>query len=237
MTRSASTILIATMFCLAPSACGGEPAPKVKKGGEDEAPNAADNVKFELPAPPDFDEGKVAEKWEDNTWSIYGLRKNLDENVKSGEAGNTVEVKGYVLEIYEPTPCPEGERCVMGKQPHIWITDKADQQGRKRAMMVVGYRFPIKDYEAKTWEKEPEVTFEKGKQYTFRGEFKRNSSTGFSHSQGLLEFKFYRALNAAGVEDWVAPKNSAWHPLTLALQEEQTRKTMEKMAKDAKKNK
>lgn len=242
MTRSASKFLIAPLLCLtpwmAPWGCGGEPAPKINKGADDDAPTAADNVKFELPPPPDFDEGKVAEKWDDGTWSVYGLRKELDENIKTGEAGNTVDVKGYVLEIYEPTPCPENERCIMGKQPHIWIVDKADQQGRKRAMMVVGYRFSIKEADAKTWEKEPEVTFEKGKQYTFRGEFKRTSSTGFSHSQGLLEFKYYRAINpATGAEDWIAPKNSAWHPLTLKMEEERNRKMMENMAKDAKKNK
>src|SRR5690606_41206985 len=67
MMRSASMILIMTALCVAPIACGGEPAPKVKKSQEDEGPSAADNVKFELPAPPDFDEGKVAEKWEDRS--------------------------------------------------------------------------------------------------------------------------------------------------------------------------
>ncbi|MBL8974676.1 MAG: hypothetical protein JNK56_29040, partial [Myxococcales bacterium] len=64
MTRTSSISLLTAFFCLSLVACGKE-APKVKKTGEEDAPNAADNVKVELPPPPDFDEGKVPEKADD----------------------------------------------------------------------------------------------------------------------------------------------------------------------------
>ena len=237
MMRSAFTLLITTALCMAP-ACGGEPAPKVKKSQEDEGPSAADNVKFELPPPPDFDEGKVAEKREDGAWSIYGLRKEIEENVKIGDAGQEIEVKGFVQDIYEPPVCPEGEKCPVGKQPHIWITDKADEKGKKRAMMVVGYRFTIPDYDAKRWEKIPDVVFEKGKQYTFKGKFRRFSDQGFADARGLLEFLYYKAPDpATGQEGWVAPRNAPWHPLELLRVEEEQRKLVEKVNKDAAKKK
>ena len=224
MTRSSSIPLLTALFCLSLAGCGKE-APKVKKTGEEDAPNAADNVKVELPPPPDFDEGKVAEKHEDGSWSVYGLRKALDENVKQGEAGVEVEVKGFVQDIYEPPVCPQGEQCPPGKQPHVWITDKADDKGKKRAMMVVNYAFTIPEYDVPRWKN------------TFKGKFKRFSDSGFADARGLLDFVAYKAIDPkTGVEGWVAPPGAAWHPLEELRQEEEQKKLIDKVNKDAGKN-
>ena len=236
MTRTSSISLLTAFFCLSLVACGKE-APKVKKTGEEDAPNAADNVKVELPPPPDFDEGKVPEKADDGAWSVYGLRKSLDENVKQGEAGVEIEVRGYVQDIYEPPVCPEGEQCAPGKQPHVWITDKPDDKGKKRAMMVVNYAFTIPEYDVKRWEKVPSVMLAKGQQYTFKGKFKRFSDSGFADARGLLDFVAYKAKDAVtGVEAWVAPPGAAWHPLEILRQEEEQKALIEKVNKDAAKN-
>lgn len=236
MTRSSSIPLLTAFFCLSLAGCGKE-APKVKKTGEEDAPNAADNVKVELPPPPDFDEGKVAEKYDDGAWSVYGLRKNLDENVKQGEANVEIEVRGFVQDIYEPPVCPEGEQCPPGKQPHVWITDKAEDKGKKRAMMVVNYAFTIPEYDVKRWKDVPSVMLERGKQYTFKGKFKRFSDSGFADARGLLDFIAYKATDPkTGQEGWVAPPGAAWHPLEIARQEEDQKKLIEKVNKDAAKN-
>jgi hypothetical protein len=236
MTRTSSIPLLTAFFCLSLVACGKE-APKVKKTGEEDAPNAADNVKVELPPPPDFDEGKVAEKHEDGAWSVYGLRKALDENVKQGEAGTEIEIKGFVQDIYEPPVCPEGEQCPPGKQPHVWITDKAEDKGKKRAMMVVSYAFTIPEYDVKRWKDVPSVMLEKGKQYTFKGKFKRFSDSGFADARGLLDFVAYKAVDPkTGTEGWVAPPGAPWHPLEILRQDEEQKKLIEKVNKDAAKN-
>ena len=236
MTRTSSISLLTAFFCLSLVACGKE-APKVKKTGEEDAPNAADNVKVELPPPPDFDEGKVPEKADDGAWSVYGLRKSLDENVKQGEAGVEIEVRGYVQDIYEPPVCPEGDTCPPGKQPHVWITDKPDDKGKKRAMMVVNYAFTIPEYDVKRWEKVPSVMLAKGQQYTFKGKFKRFSDSGFADARGLLDFVAYKAKDpVTGVESWVAPPGAAWHPLEILRQEEEQKALIEKVNKDAAKN-
>jgi hypothetical protein len=201
------------------------------------------NVKVELPASPDFDEGRAAVKWEgdpDDAYSIYGLRKDIDDRLKEGEAGEKIVVKGWVQEIYVPPECPEGQLCPPGKQPHFWITDFAEEKGKKRAMMVVNYYFPIPDWDEatkETWKDQPLVVVEVGKQYTIKGEFKRFSSSGFAHDNGLLEFNSYKAPNpdpASGGElIWIYPPNCDWHPLTIAQQEAQNAEMQEKMAKDA----
>ena len=236
MTRSSSIPLLTAFFCLGLVGCGKE-APKVKKTAAEDAPTAADNVKVELPPPPDFDEGKVAPKYDDGAWSVYGLRKDLDANVKAGEDGAEIEVRGYVQDIYQPPACVEGEPCVPGKQPHVWITDKADDKGKKRAMMVVNYAFTIPEYDIKRWKDVPNVVLNKGQQYTFKGKFKRFSDTGFADARGLLDFIAYKGVDPkTGVEGWIAPPGAAWHPLTVAAEEEAQKALIDKVNKDAAKN-
>jgi hypothetical protein len=226
-------------FVLALGGC----AEKVEETGpqEEELPN----IKVELPPSPNFDEGVAPLQYEedaDKPYSIYGLRKDIDDRLKEGEAGKEVIVKGWVQEIYVPPACPEGQLCPPGKQPHFWITDGQDSQGKKRAMMVVNYYFPIPEWDTATldmWKDVPLVVIEVGKQYTIKGKFKRFSDTGFAHDNGLLEFVSYKVPNPdpkavnPGELVWIAPPNSSWHPQTIAQQEAANAEMMAKMQKDA----
>ncbi|NVB41505.1 hypothetical protein G6O69_26945 [Pseudenhygromyxa sp. WMMC2535] len=197
------------------------------------------NIQVELPGSPDFDEARAPVRYEDETYSIFGLRKDIDENLKRGESGEEVIVKGWVQEIYVPPECPEGELCPPGKQPHFWITDKADSKGKKRAMMVVNYYFPIPEWDEDTqklWEEEPLVVVELGKEYTIKGKFKRFSDSGFAHDNGLLEFVSYKVTDPeSGEETWISPPNSSWHPKTVAMEEEQNREMQDRMREEAEK--
>jgi len=204
---------------------------EVKTDDKDEAPET--NVKVQLPPSPNFDEGKAPEKWEDGSWSIYGLRGKLDENVKAGETGSEIDIKGWVQEIYVAPPCPEKEVCAPPKQPHIWITDNQGEQGKKRAMMVVNYRFQIPEHQAKLWKDVPQILLEKDKHYTFKGKFKQFSDTGFSYDRGLLEFLAYKPLDpTTGAEGagWVHPPGAPWHPISIAETEKQNAELAEKAA-------
>lgn len=202
-------------------ACDNAEKPADLEDPEEEAAGAP--VKVSLPPAPDFDEGKSPETWEDGSHSIYGLRKELEQNVKEGEAGKEIEVKGYVQDIYVAPECPEGEVCPPPKQPHVWVTDKPDEKGKKRAMMVVAYRFTIPDWDAKRWKDQPDVILEKDKRYTFKGKFKQFSDTGFAFDRGLLEFVAYKPHDPeTGQElaNWVYPPGAAWHPLEVQRIEE-----------------
>lgn len=195
-------------------------------------------VKVSLPPAPNFDEGKAPEQWEDGSWSIWGLRRDIDKHVAEGESNQEVIVQGWVQEIYEPPACPEGG-CPPPKQPHVWITDQEGVEGKKRAMMVVNYRMQIPEWQAKDWKGQPDVILEKGKRYTFKGIFAQFSGTGFSADNGLLEFRAYKPTEPAidpatklPVE-WVAPPGAAWHPLTIQQQEESNKKLADAAAKTA----
>ena len=193
-------------------------------------------MKVELPAPPDFDEGKSPETWDDGSYSIYGLRRKLDENVKDGAAGKEILIKGYIQDVYVAPECPEGEVCPPPKQPHVWITDKPGENGKKRAMMVVNYRFTIPEWDAKRWKDEPDVVLEKGKQYSFKGKFKRFSDTGFAYDRGLLEFVAYKPYDLETGQElptWVYPPGAPWHPLEVARQEEENAQLAEKAKESA----
>jgi hypothetical protein len=229
MKRLFQTTVLPTLLCLSIGCDKGEA--KEKKVDEDVATESA--VKVELPPTPNFEEGKVDEKYPDGAWSIYGLRQELDENIKAGEAGQEIEVRGYIQEIYEPPECEE-EPCPPGKQPHVWITDHEGQEGKKRAMMVVSYSFTIPEWDAKRWKDVPNVVLNKGKQYTFKGRFKRFSDQGFADDRGLLEFIAYKDINPATEQmEWIYPPGAAWHPLELARQEEDQKKLIEAANKAA----
>jgi hypothetical protein len=195
------------------------------------------DIKVELPASPNFDEARAPEKWDDGDYSIFGLRLNIDDRLKEGESGQEIVLKGWVQEIYVPPVCPEGELCPPGKQPHFWITDAKDEQGKKRAMMVVNYSFPIPEWDEATlelWKDVPQVIVEVGKQYKIKGKFMRFSGSGFAHDNGLLEFISYEAADpVTGEMVWIAPPNSAWHPQTILAQEAENKEMMDKMAADA----
>jgi len=236
MTRIVPRSLVATLLSLTFVMAGCDKGEKKdKKPDEDEASAADQGLTVQLPARPDFNEGKIDERYNDNVWSIYGLRKSLDENVKAGDAGAEIEVRGYVQEIYQAPVC-EGNvaLCPPGKQPHFWITDRPDDAGKKRAMMVVSYAFSIPEWEAKTWKDVPNVIINKGEQYTIKGRFKRFSDSGFADDRGLVEFIAYKATDPkTGMEGWIYPPGAAWHPINKAAEEEQQRKLIEAASKAA----
>ena len=190
------------------------------------------NVQVGLPPPPNFDDARAPEKWDDGSYSIFGLRNEIDERVKEGDAGTEVEVTGFVQEIYVPPECdPEDPFCDLGKQPHFWVVDKADQQGKKRAMMVVNYRFKIPEFEADMWKDEVQPMVEVGKKYKFKGKFKRFSDTGFAANNGLFEFvAVWQKDEETGAESWVYPPAAPFHPKAVAAMEEQQRELAEKAA-------
>ena len=204
-------------------------------------PEALPNIQVQLPVSPKFAPAEVPVRWEDDAdaaYSIYGLRKDIDDRLAEGERGQTVIVKGWVQEVFLPPECPAGQLCRPTKQAHFWITDAEGDQGKKRAMMVVNHEFPIPEWDIDTQEMfadQPRVTVEVGKRYTIEGKFKRISNTGFSHRDGLLEFHAYRAPKpgSPGEQDWIYPPNAAWHPLTVAAVEAQNAELQALMAKQA----
>ncbi len=191
------------------------------------APTPSD-VTVVLPPVPTHRDLDVSDQYPDEVWSIAGVRNHLDSHVRDGDAGKTVEIRGWVQQIYEPPTCPEGQVCPPAKQPHLWITDTKDERGLRRALLVVNYAFTIPEWEAKMWKGVPEVTLEVGKQYTIRGKVRLFSDTGFAHQDGLLEFVAYQPKKSG---DFIAPPGSPWHPLEQQRQEQVNADLRARMAK------
>lgn len=200
---------------------------------EDEDPHAVtsgegDSVKLQLPPSPVFVEANAPKQYSDGAFSINGLRHEIDANVQDGDAGVEIRLRAYVLEVYVPPECLDVEGCPPAKQPHVWVVDDPGQRGKRQAMMVTNYRFPTPEWDAKRWKGQSDVILEAGKQYTFKGKFKRFSDTGFASDRGLLEFIAYEQPASGGGTRWVYPPSAPWHPLEVARMEEENAAMTEK---------
>jgi hypothetical protein len=143
-------------------------------------------IKVDLPPPPSFAASDIPEKYPDGVNTIRGLRRNKmkfcdgQPNQKPAEQcflNKEVNVRGYLLEVYQCPVCPKGQTCKLCDQPHFFLGDKADTK-KEKALMVVDYLAPK--------QKPPVLTV--GKQYDIAGSFSINSPTGFGSSEGLMVF-------------------------------------------------
>lgn len=179
-----------------------------------------------LPTAPKLPNAGAGARYDDGAWTIAGIRDELDEQVRKGDAGEEITLRGWVSQIYMPPSCPEGQVCPPAKQPHLWLTDFEGERGLRRALLVVNYAFTIPEWEASLWKDAPQVVLEVGRQYTLRGKVRRFSDSGFAHSDGLLEFVAYRPSEAD--KEWVYPPGASWHPIIIARQEEENRTLRER---------
>lgn len=134
-------------------------------------------IKVNLPPPPSFTKPATPEKYPDNTWSVYGVRRRMADNLDQ-----TVRVKAYLIEYYQ-CPCPEGkttDTCTC-ELPHFWLGDDATTQ-KDKALLVAD--MPYNDLGKKL-----DLKVEQGKQYIVEGVFARQSNTGFAASDGLVIYK------------------------------------------------
>lgn len=240
-----TAFLLGCAACKAPTMPASDPAsPRVSDRNEgavqpdgprpltiaDEDPDAprtpSSGLQVQLPPSPNFDDADVAKRYDDGAFSIRGLRDDVDGNVADGDAGKEVVVRAWVQEVYVPPKCPSGAACPPPKQPHIWVTDREGERGKKRAMLVVNYRFAIPEWDAKRWKGQPTVELEAGKRYTFKGKFRRFSDTGFAFAGGLLEFVAYKKKTR-----WVAPPGAPWHPIEIRRMEREDAALADKAAK------
>jgi hypothetical protein len=127
-----------------------------------------------------------------------------------------VSVLGYIVEVYQPPECPEGERCPLPSAPHMWIADTAGEAEAGKRLMVVGYAEnqaaideAIKEAErGRTPEPIPGVPpiptdFAVGAKVKVNGRFTRVSGMGFNNSEGLLDYRGHETL-----EPVAAPEGS-----------------------------
>ena len=168
---------IVLLFGLAVCGCPSSGESGASIGGNDDTEQVqAPNIKVNLPPSPSFQKEHAPERYTDQSYSVYGVRRNIKTTLNQ-----QVRVKGYLIEVYECPPCAKGATCKNCDKPHLWLGDRANSP-KEESMMVTD--LPKEDPETKK-----KVTFEAGQQYFFSGTFAKQSSTGFSHSEGLLMYQ------------------------------------------------
>ena len=158
---------------LAVIGCGGSGT------GQSLAETGPENVpplKLELPPPPKFDRPKVPQVYPDQTLSVYGVRKGMEEHL-----GKEVRVKAVVVEVYQCPTCKRGTKCPPCDLPHFWVGDKRETP-REEALLVADLPYDDRG-------KYKKLRLDEGQTIVIAGTFTKQSNTGFSSSEGLLVYK------------------------------------------------
>ncbi len=151
-------------------------------------------------------------QYPDATWSVYGLRKRLRQNINE-----EVRIKAFIVKIFVPEPCPEGRTCPPPPMPHLWLGDDVDESSDRRLLRVVGYAQSqlemdqAREDAAKNRNPTPEeeaaglppiiYDWQQGQRYIVKGRFTRSSGTGFASSEGLLEYQEHSCLDCPPPEE------------------------------------
>jgi len=139
-------------------------------------PENAPPIVVELPPPPAFDRPRTPKVYPDQTLSVYGVRHPIDQHL-----GKEVRMKAVVIEVYQCPVCKRGRTCPPCDLPHFWIADEREAP-KEEALLVAD--LPYDDHG-----KYKKLALSAGQTVVVAGTFARQSSTGFSSSEGLIIYK------------------------------------------------
>lgn len=170
------------------------------KGSNAEVEKLAD-IQPNLPQVPTLPPPPHPIQYSDQSYSIYGLRKKLRNVIDTD-----VEATGYIVEMYEPEPCPKGETCPPARAPHVWLADDAAEQDKEKWIRVCGYAENHEQVEKaiKSPQKQPDpesgiipvpTDFAKGAKIKVKARFSHVSGMGFNDAAGLLDYRGHETLS------------------------------------------
>jgi hypothetical protein len=213
MTRARRVSLLSPLLAalLLSAACdsvsGGGPAVEVEK---------LPDIKPSLPAVPTLPPPPHPVQYPDSSYSLFGLRKRLKTTMDTD-----VELTGYVVETYTPPECPKGKVCPMARAPHVYLADTKDESDATKRILLVGYAENQKAIDeaivdtkrGKYKAPDPEsgllpipTDLFPGAKIKVKARFGRVSSSGFSQSDGLLDYRGHTTIEPpASIPD---PKKS-----------------------------
>jgi len=157
----------------------------------------------DLPEVPTLPPPPFPTTYEDDSYSVYGLRSRVMKVLDS-----ELSVTGYIVDIYEPPACKKKKKedCPKVAMPHMFIADTADQADRAEHLIVVGYA-DNQEQLARSRRGRKTTTIAGGvivprdlavgKKIRVKGFFTLMSSGGFNTSNGLLEYASHETLSEA----------------------------------------
>ena len=150
-----------------------------------------------LPPPP------FPTTYDDDSYSVYGLRQRLNQALDT-----EVTVTGYIVEIYEPPPCTlrNKDECPRVDAPHLFIADAPEKTSRADQLIIVGYADNQEQLaRARRGRKTTTIdgsvvvpgNLKLGNKIVAKGLFTLISSGGFNTSNGLLEYASHETTEKA----------------------------------------
>lgn len=198
MNRALLTLSVVPLAFVALAGCGsgGSPAPDLHI-------ERLPDVHPSLPAVPTIPPPPFPVQYGDQSYSVYGVRKRITQTMDTD-----VTVTAYIVEVYTPPVCEEGHQCPPARIPHVYLADARDEHDPYKRLTVVGY---ADNQQAVTesidaamhhhWlqpegEGDIPVPYElfAGAKIKLHGHFARVSGSGFSQSDGLLEYRGHEIL-------------------------------------------
>lgn len=129
-------------------------------------------VALNLPPSPNFMNTNKILKYSDGSFSVYGLRRNLNENLSK-----VVEVSAYIIEIENGCKNPpKGKSC---PKPRLLVADDPNTNPIEIERVML-----VSDYEKIVLPKKSSILPKKA--YKFSGQFVQQSFEGFAATNGLV---------------------------------------------------
>ncbi|MGD8863014.1 MAG: hypothetical protein PVI30_23575 [Myxococcales bacterium] len=169
-------------------------------------------VKPNLPAVPTLPPPPHPTQYADQSYSVYGLRRQLRNTIDT-----EVDVTGYIAKIYEPPECPKKQKCPLPPAPHMWLSDVPGEQDESKLLLVAGYAEnqeqideAIKDAKRGKTQDPAELEemglvpiptdFAVGNKVKVKGRFAFVGGSGFQSSEGVLGYMGHETLESASEE-------------------------------------
>jgi hypothetical protein len=169
-------------------------------------------VKPSLPAVPTLPPPPHPTQYSDQSYSVYGLRRQLRKTIDTD-----VNVTGYIAKVFVPPECPPKQQCPLPPAPHMWLADVQGEADDSKLLLVAGYaenQAAIDDAikAAKKGKKPTEeelkeqqdmgilpipIDFFTGAKVKVKGRFAYVSGSGFQSSEGVLGYGGHETLEPA----------------------------------------
>lgn len=169
-------------------------------------------VKPSLPAVPTLPPPPHPTQYADQSYSVYGLRRQLRNTIDT-----EVNVTGYIAKVYAPPECPPKQQCPLPPAPHMWLADVQGETDETKLLLVAGYaenqaaideamtkaKRGKKPSAAELKEQEEmgllpiPTDFFPGAKVKVKGRFSFVSGSGFQSSEGVLGYGGHETLSPA----------------------------------------
>jgi hypothetical protein len=156
------------------------------------------DVNPSLPEVPTLPPPPFETRYQDSSYSIYGIRRMAATTMDSELA-----VTGYIVAIYQPPECPEGRTCEPPSAPHMWIADTREAGGYAENQTQIDEAVELARRNRYV-PPDPEsgmlpipTDFGIGAKVKVTGRFTRISGAGFNVSNGLLEYRGHTTIEPA----------------------------------------